>query len=144
MIESLTTKLVPVVPPGVIKDNASWTVTEIDTLGFNFLRVVCFFGAMDIAMVALKVQESDTTGSGQADITGGVYGTDGTLPSATDDNGFFAFNIPLHGRKRFITLVATAGDGSAGTYMAAWGELSRAEIVPSSATTRGLVAELNV
>ena len=102
-------------------------------------------------MAALKVQESDNSGmSGAADISGLVYGTStladssitSSLPSATADNTVFAFDIPLNGRKRYLDVVATAGDGTAGTYMTVLALLSRGKEVPNSATERGLAAVL--
>lgn len=146
-------KLVAITPPAAIVDNASYTTTAVDTLGFNKMKVTVFIGATDIAMTALKLQESDDSGmSGAADITGAVYGTStnpdtgttSTLPSATDDNKFFTFFVDLKGRKRYIDLVATAGDGTAGTFMAAWAELYDALTEPSTAAMRGAAANLIV
>lgn len=129
-------KFISVTPPAVIVDNASYTTTEIDTLGYDYLSIICYLGATDIAMTALKLTESDTAGSGHADITGATFAAD--LPSATDDNKSFAFYVDLRGRKRYIDLVATAGDGTAGTYLAAFAFLSNAEVTPTSASERGL------
>ena len=130
-------KYVAVTPPAAIIDNASATTAEIDTLGFDYLTVVAHLGATDIAMTALAVTESDTTGSGHANVTGLVYGTstdiDGNtsaLPSADDDNKFFVFQIDLRGRKRYIDVTATCGDGAAGTYLTIIGMLSRADDTP--------------
>lgn len=135
-------KYVSITPPGAILDNASATTAEIDTLGFDYLNIVCQVGATDIAMTALKVTESDTSGSDHADVTGLVFGTstdiDGNtsaLPSATDDNKFFVFQIDLRGRKRYIDLTATMGDGTAGGYFAAFGLLSRGDDSPTTEAT---------
>lgn len=151
MICSQRQKLVAITPPQAIVDNASWTTAEIDTFGFDYATIYVHFGAMDIAMVALKVTESDTAGSGHADVTGLVFGTStntagstSTLPSATDDNKFFAFEVDLRGRKRYLDLVATGGDGAAGTFLVAWAVLERAEINPDSATDRGCSQILRV
>src|SRR5690606_21053070 len=88
-------KFVSVTPPAAISDNATLTTGEIDTLGWDHLMIVVYLGAMDIAMAALSVTESDSSGSGHANVTGLVWGTstniDGStsaLPSATDDNTF--------------------------------------------------------
>ena len=138
-------KWVSVTPPAAIVDNASLSTATIDTAGFAYLRVFLYLGAMDIAMTALKLQESDDSGmSGAADITGLVYGTSNgisgsasALPTATDDNKCFTFEVDLRGRKRYIDLVATCGDGAAGTYATAFALLSRAGDVPVSASERG-------
>lgn len=142
-----TRKMVAITPPAAIVDNASFGTTAIDTLGFKLCIINVLFGAMDIAMGALKVQESDDSGmSGAADITGTVAGTSlndtdstSTLPSATADNKFFQFVIRCGGeRKRYLDLVATGGDGATGTFLAAWAELIDGENVPVTA------AECNV
>lgn len=145
-------KLVSVTPPAAIVDNAAFTTATVDTLGFRFARFVVYFGAMDIAAAALKVQESDDSGmSGAADITGAVFGTStndagstSSLPSATDDNKFFTVEIDLRGRKRYLDLSLTGGDGSAGTYAAAWCELYRGENTPTTAAQKGVSQNLRV
>lgn len=146
-------KLVSITPPAAIVDNASYTTAAVDTFGFNKARITVYLGASDIAMTALKLQESDDSGmSGATDIPGAVFGTStnpdtgttSTLPSATDDNKFFTFFVDLKGRKRYIDLVATAGDGSTGTYAVAFADLYDANNVPSTATERGAAANLIV
>jgi hypothetical protein len=144
MIHAQNFKLVSITPPGAIYDNASPTTASIDTSGWDYLTVIVQLGATDIAMTALKMQESDTDGS-FADVTGLIYGTSNgingsasTLPSATDDNKFFVFEVDLRGRKKFMKLVATAGDGTAGTYFVAQGLLSRGKDFPVTAAERGV------
>lgn len=143
MIYPFARKVVSVTPPAAIVDNASYTTASIDTLGYDYAVINVYLGATDIAMVALKVQESDTDGS-YADVTGLVFGTSNndtgsasTLPSATDDNKFFSFFIDLRGRKRYLDVVATAGDGAAGTYAAIWAEMWRAAEAPRTAAQAG-------
>ena len=94
-------------------------------------------------MDALKLQTSDTDGS-YADLTGAIYGTStdisgatSALPSSTDDNKFFVFEVDLRGKKRYFDLVATAGNGAAGTYLSAFAILSRGEQTPITAAGRG-------
>jgi hypothetical protein len=148
----VTHKLVAVTPPAAIVDNAAYTTTAVDTLGFRFARFVVFLGATDIAMAGLKVQESDDSGmSGAADITGAVFGTSANdtgstsaVPSATDDNKFFTVEIDLRGRKRYLDLVGTAGDGAAGTFLVAWCELYRGETIPTTAAQKGVDENLRV
>jgi hypothetical protein len=140
-------KVVNVTPPAAIKDNASFATTTIDTIGFNKVAVYFALGATDIAMTALKIQESDDAGmSGAADITGAVYGVTGApaLPSADDDNKIFGFFIDLKGRKRYLDVVATAGDGSAGTFGACTAHLYNSLTTEDNATQRGLAANLIV
>lgn len=144
MHKNQAVKTVPVIVPGVIKDNASFTVVEIDTQGFDDCVVKFMLGATDIKMAALKLQESETSGSGQTDITGANFGSPDVLPTATDDNGIFAIYVDCRNHGRYLTLVATAGDGAAGTYGCAWADLSRGLASPSTATLRGNTRELFV
>src|SRR5690348_6053311 len=123
MNHAMAQKYVAITPPAAIIDNAAATTAAVDTLGFDYAKIVVHFGAMDIAVAAMKVQESEDSGmSGAVDITGLVFGTStnlagstSSLPSASDDNHFFAFYIDLRGRKRYLDLGLTLGDGSAGT-----------------------------
>ena len=90
-------------------------------------------------MTALTLTESDTAGSGHANITGAVYGTSAdiegstsTLPTSTDDNGIFGFEVDLRSRKRYIDLTATVGNGTNGAYLTVISRLSRAKICPGN------------
>lgn len=133
------TKAVLAVYPGAIVDNASWTSQAIDTIDCGTVHWDIMFGAMDIAMAALKIQECDTSGGSYTDITGADFSVlPATLPSATADNSVFAVDIlKSGGRKRYQKVVATGGDGSAGTYMTALVTLDRVSNAPYDATTRG-------
>lgn len=135
-------KVVNVTPPAAIKDAASFATTSIDTAGFGKLAVYFSLGATDIAMTALKLQEADDDSS-YGDITGCVYGASGApaLPTADDDNKVFGFFVNLAGRKRYIDLVATAGDGAAGTFGTCIAVLYNGEGI-NTATERGLAANL--
>lgn len=145
MIHLQDVKFVSITPPAAKVDAGSFTTAAVDTLGYRYVTIVCYLGDTDIAMSALKVQESEDSGmSGAEDIDELVVGTanniDGVasaLPSATDDNKFVVFEIDMRGRKRYLDLVATAGDGSTGTFMAAMAILSRPEISPISISERG-------
>jgi hypothetical protein len=143
-VNNLDFKLVSITPPAAISDNATLTTGEIDTLGWSYLTIVVYEGATDIAMAALSVTQSDTAGSGHANVTGLIWGTstniDGStsaLPSATDDNLFQVAQIDLKGKKRYIDVTATTGDGAAGTYIAILGILSRPQVSPISASEAG-------
>lgn len=144
-------KKVGVISPAAIVDNASFTTNEIDTSGYDYCVIGFHVGATDIAMAALKVQESDTSGSGFADIAGldcdgdtDIDGNTAALPSATDDNNIIAFEIDLRGRKRYLDLVATAGDGAAGTYGSAFALLGKGDVAPVSASDLGCETVLRV
>jgi len=137
-------KFKQVIAPAAITDDASWTTIEIDTLDYDYATIIVNIGATDIAMTALKVQESDTSGSGFADISGAdlssatdIDGTATALPSATDDGNVVVIQIDLKGRKRYLDLVATAGNGSTGTFASAVCVLSKAAIAPESVADSG-------
>ena len=135
-------KYVVAIAPAAIIDDASATASEIDTEGSHYAEVILQLGATDIAMTALKVQHSDTSGSGFADITGATFdgGTDvdGTtlaLPSATDDTQTCVFQINLDGLKRYLKVVATFGNGTAGGFIAGVTRLSGQSFVEYQSTS---------
>ena len=149
MIHQQNVKFMSVTPPRAILDNASWTTVEIDTLGWDYLVYMFYLGATDIAIAALTLTESETAGSGHTNITAGVWGTANnhagvasTLPSATEDNNIFLFEVDLRGRMRYIDLTATAGNGTAGSFATCIAMLSRGKIAPTTAAERGDVTEI--
>ncbi len=151
MNEAQLVKYVAMTPPAAIIDDDDAAVAEVDTKGWDYLTIVVSLGATDIAMTALAVTESDATGSGHANVTGLVYGTstdiDGNtsaLPSATDDDGVFVFQVDLCGRKRYIDMTATIGDGAAGTFITILGILSRGDVGPTTVAGMGAAGVLAV
>lgn len=144
-------KFLMVTAPAAIVDNASLTTTEIDTKGFDYCRILVVVGATDIAMTALSVTESDTAGSGHAAVTGldfdgdtDIDGNTAALPSATDDNSCFAFEVDLRGRKRYLDVTATVGNGAAGSFVSVFALLSRADEHLQSVSNRGYGGVLRV
>ena len=144
MINSLAQKFVAVTPPAAIVDNAAFTTNTIDTLGFRFVTIIIMLGALDIALAALTVRDSVASY-----MWGGGVGAGGdfsvapeTLPAATDDNKLYAIHVNLNGRKRYLDLSMTGGDGTTGSYAVAVAVLSRAAEVPSDAIGRGFAQEL--
>lgn len=139
------TKFVNLTPPGALVDNASLAVTELDTKGWDYCRIVLMLGATDIDCSAATLTEGDTSGSGHANITPSIYGTatdidaaTSALPTATDDNGFFVWEFDLRGRKRYIDATITVADGTVGGYYCVFAELYRGENVKLTKTGRGL------
>ncbi len=137
-------KFAQVIAPVAIVDDASWTTDAIDTLDYDYCTIIFNLGATDIAMAALKVQESDASGSGYADISGATAdggtnfdGTTAALPSATDDGNVIVFQVDLKGRKRYLDLVATAGNGSTGTFGSAVAILTKGAVAPESVADAG-------
>jgi hypothetical protein len=143
MKHSTARKFVAVTPPAAIVDNAALTTAAIDTKGFKQLTFICHFGAIDIAIASMSVRHSDASNMGSP-ATLSTGGTDFTLPIATDDNSFATFNVDLKGKKRYLDLEVTGGDGTLGTYLTVFAELSRAEETPSGLTSRGLALEVQV
>lgn len=132
-------KYVAAIKPAAILDNASATATVVDARGYDYATLVVTLGVTDIAMAALKVQSSDTSGGTYADITGatfdggtGLGGATLALPSSTDDGQVCVFHVDMRGKNPFLKIIATAGDGAAGTYVSACAILSRGKIAPST------------
>lgn len=133
-------KIVGITPPAAIVDNAAYTTATVDTKGWDEALFVVYFGAMDIAAAAFKLQESDDSGmSGAADVSGADFSVSpATLPSATADNTFFGIHVKLGGsRKRYMDISLTGGDGSTGTYATALVILGKGEVNPASVSDRG-------
>jgi hypothetical protein len=132
-------KWVPAIGPQARVDGATATATEIDTLGFARCDIAVQVGELDAALTALKIQESDTSGSGFADVTGLIVGTsagiDGTtseLPAVADADSINLFQVNLTGaRKRYLKVVATAPATSDGAFLSAVACLSRKAEGPS-------------
>ena len=133
-----------VVQPAIEADSknaASWAVVEIDTVQNNskaeYLAVYFMTGnAIGANMTALKLQESDTSGSGFADIAGAAF-TGSDLPQSGDTNKVWAFYVrTAPGRKRYMQLVATAG--SSATDAAALAVFNPVGVGPINDTERGL------
>lgn len=145
MFDLQKSKFVPITPPAAIVDNAAFTTAIVDTRGFRALRIIVLLGALDIALAALKLRESDADDmTGAVDVDGADFSVDGTLPAATDDNKAVAIFVNLNGRKRYLDLTLTGGDGTAGTYAVAWADLYRTAEAPSDAAGRGFAQELSV
>jgi len=135
-------KYVRAVSPAAILDNTGAAATVIDCRDFDYCTIICQLGATDIAWAALKVQSSATSGGTYADVTGATFdaGTspDGTvlaLPSGTDDNQICVFQIDMRRKNPFLKVVATAGDGTVGGFIAASAILTRAHLSPSTSAT---------
>ena len=146
MRNALNTKTLAVTNPAAIVDNAAFTTATIDTRGFAFLTIIVILGALDIALAAFKLREGDESDmSDAADVDGADFSVaPATLPAATDDNKLYAIQVNLKGRKRYVDLSLTGGDGTAGTYACVIAQLSDPAEAPSDATGRGFAQELTV
>jgi len=147
MNDALNTKTLIVSPPVAVKDNAAFTCAAVDTLGFRYCSFEIVIGALDVDVAALKLTHSDDDGSADAyaDIDGADFSVDSTLPQDDEDNKVFAIHVDMRGgKKRYLKLAFTAGDGAVGTYATVIARLSRAETFPRSAADRGYTRELFV
>jgi hypothetical protein len=82
---------------------------EIDTNNASYLVVQVFgSGGAGAAFTNCKLQESDASGSGQADISGATASI--TTPGSGEDEAYFF--VDLRGRKRYITVVADPGESA--------------------------------
>ena len=155
-VEAQKDKFLNVTPPAAAWDNATVTANVIDTLGYDYCRIIVSLGAIDTALTGMKVQESDTKSNttaltSGADVTGLVYGTSNgisgsasALPSSTTDNNLYAFEIDCRQRKRYLLPVITVPDGTITAFASIVAQLSRAKIVPVSASDRGFGEILRV
>jgi hypothetical protein len=143
MIYSTTSKTLHVAPPGALVNNASVTCSAVDRSGFDYATFRVALGSTDAALTALKLQESDDN-STWSDIPGLDYSVSpATLPTATDDNHLFTFDVDLRGRKRYLKPVITVGSGTNGAYVTVQADLSRAEEAPHDTASRGLAGALS-
>jgi hypothetical protein len=132
MIEAQNARYAVAIAPAAILDDATATATPVDGKDASYLEIPVQLGATDIAVTALKLQESDTVDGVYTDIPGATFdggaNADGVplaLPSADDDNKPYVFQVNLVGRKRFVKVVCTFGNGVAGGFVAATARLSR-------------------
>lgn len=112
------------IPPAVIKDDAAFVSNVIDKLDFpgcSYIEFLGVLGTIDATMAVCKVMESDT--KTDATTLGGtpVAVKDVTTkPGSSDGGKTFAIGVDLRkSRQRYLQLQGTAGNGAAGTYLAA-------------------------
>ena len=113
---------------------------EIDTLWYEYASIDVVFSpftaATSSAASVLKLQQSDASGSGQANISGFVGGTDFTVGAGSTtgaNNGYVVrFNVDLRGKKRYLTVAASPGNTVAVSTVA---RLGRGHQAPTDATS---------
>jgi hypothetical protein len=145
MIQLQAIKLARLVDPGVVKNNAAFTSQVVDGIGADYASLIAYLGTTDIGLTALKVQESDDN-STWTDVSGTDFSNSSNLdwsgnalalPSNSNGTSFYAIQLDLRVRKRYLKLVATGGNGTNGTYMTALALLGRLEECPKTAATAG-------
>lgn len=116
---------------------------EIDTLGYEYLSADVVISTYSTTVAAyanvLKLQQSDTAGSGQVDMglsvtAGQVVGTSNTKVGA-----IARFNVDLKAAKRYVTVVCTPG-GTNTQAVASVARLARGNDMPINATAAGVNA----
>ena len=128
MIDATVLKTINVAPPGALVNNASVNCSAVDRRGFDYAVFRVVLGSTDAALTALKLQESDDN-STYTDVPGLDYAVSpASLPSASDDNHVFTFDVDLRGRKRYLKPVVTVGNGTNGAYVAVLADLSHRAI----------------
>lgn len=87
---------------------------EIDTLGFRYAAIDVVYSPFTAATTSyasvLKVQESDASGSGQADISGLSVTAGAGSTTGANIGAVARFNVDLRGRKRYLTVVTSPGN----------------------------------
>jgi hypothetical protein len=111
---------------------------EIDTLGADYASIDVVFSAFTAATTSyasvLKLQQSDVSGSGQADVSG--YTITAGAGSTTGGTGAVArFNVDLRGKKRYLTVVTTPGNAAT---VASVARLGKQEEMPITAADMGV------
>jgi len=112
---------------------------EIDTLGFKYASIDVIYSPFTAATSSyasvLKVQESDASGSNQADVTGLSITAGAGSTTGASVGAVARFNIDLRGRKRYLTVVTSPGNTVA---VATSARLSKAESHAVTATESGV------
>jgi hypothetical protein len=116
---------------------------EIDTLGFEYASIDVLFSPFTAASppttaaTVLRVAQSDTSGSGQANLL--VAGTDFTVGAgvtATSSVGYaHRFDIDLRGKRRYLTVYATPSS-TCGVVTSC--RLGKGEVGPMDATSKNV------
>ena len=87
---------------------------EIDCAGFKYASIDVVYSPFTAATSSyasvLKVQESDASGSGQADVTGLSITAGAGSTTGANVGAVARFNIDLRGRKRYLTVVTSPGN----------------------------------
>ena len=111
---------------------------EIDTIGADYASIDVVFSQFSAATTSyasvLKVQQSDTSGSGQADVSG-LTVTAGAGATTGGVGAVCRFNVDLRGKKRYLTVVATPGNT---VTVASVARLSKLEDMPITAAGMGV------
>jgi hypothetical protein len=148
MISAQNNKYVRVLDP-VASTAAEYTMDNvIDTLGYDYVVIIFHLGAAAAATSELHLEQSDLAGSGFStagvtafDFDGGTEsdGTTAALPSATDDDSMFVFEVDCRGLKRYLRVEATAGGVNLTSCVAILSRAGETSKIPASRGAAGLI-----
>ena len=141
MIHAQNDKIVAELPTSTTASSGTATLT-IDTLGYDHASVTVARASNASTTFAsvLKVEESDSSGSGYSNVTALVGGGTGgfTIPTVSDTaaTSVVKMDIDTKAKKRYLKVTATPAV-SVNTIVTA--RLSRGENAPSSASEAGCI-----
>jgi hypothetical protein len=143
MIHSQNHRVVGELPTAAVGSTATATLT-IDTLGYDHasVTVIRASNASTVFANAVKVEESDSSGSGYTDVTALVGGGTGgfAIPaiaaSATGSASILKMDIDTKAKKRYLRVSYTPG---ASATVAIVGRLGRAEVSPENAAQANVI-----
>jgi hypothetical protein len=136
-------KTVGITPPAAIIDNAAATTATVDTKGFSkgpLHGLSRSTGHRDDGVQAPAFRRLGNERCGRY-LRCRFQRFAADLAVASDDNHFFAIYVDLRGKKRYMDLSLTLGDGAAGSFITAWVDLYGAAETPDTAAERGLTQQ---
>jgi hypothetical protein len=112
---------------------------EIDTYGYDYASIDVVYSPFATATSAyasvLKLQQSDSSGSAQADVSGFSVAAGAGSTTGASVGAVARFNVDLRGKKRYLTVVTTPGNSAA---VASVARLSKGEEMPTTAAQAGV------
>ena len=141
MIHAQNDKIVSELPASTTASSGTATLT-IDTLGYDHASVTVARASNASTTFAsvLKVEESDSSGSGYSNVTALVGGGTGgfTIPTVSDTaaTSVVKMDIDTKAKKRYLKVSVTP---STAVNVAITARLSRGEVAPSTAAETGVI-----
>jgi hypothetical protein len=141
MIHAQNNRVVAELPTAAVGATATATLT-IDTLGYDHASVVVIraSNASTVFANAVKVEESDSSGSGYTDVVGLVGGgaSGFAIPAvtATGSASILKLDVDTKAKKRYLKVSYTPG---ASATVAIVGRLGRAEVSPENAAQANVI-----
>ena len=112
---------------------------EIDTYGYDYASIDVVYSPFTAATSAyasvLKLQQSDSSGSAQVDISTFTVSAGAGSTTGASVGAVARFNVDVRGKKRYLTLVTSPGNTVA---VATVAHLSKGEDMPITASAAGV------